>query len=99
MSLLGISMAIGVGSSIIGNKRQRDANEEAYQQQLKAEEDARKERERIFNATKPQEASATVEFGTGNYDEMGSYDDFLIPNPTSGGNKTMNKFGGIGFPV
>lgn len=87
-----VGALIGVGGSIYGANQQKKAIDEAERKQLQAEQDAEDERKRIFEATKPQEASATVEFGTGEIGGGMTFDDFLTPSPV----KEQSTLGGLG---
>jgi 6-phosphogluconolactonase (cycloisomerase 2 family) len=94
----GIGAAIAAGISLtasaVSSKQQKDEKEKADEQAELARLEAEKEQERIFSATKPEEEGAKITFGVDNEGEMGTYNDFLVPKPTSTSKPAL---GGLGF--
>ncbi len=79
---------VSAGSAIHSAKQQDEANDEAEKQAKLMEAQAQERELGIFNQQAEDAKNsrkATVEFGgMDNYDEMGSYDDFISsPSPTT----------------
>ena len=81
---------ISVGGAIYSTAEQKKAIEEAERKETLALDEAEAERKRIFNLTAPDEASATVEFGSGQTGGL-TFEDFLTPTST-----TQKTLGGAG---
>ena len=85
-----ISSGIGLAGSVYSASKQRDAEKKAEAARLEAE----REQERMFEATQPLEEEAKITFGVEDDDEeLGTYNEFLAPKPTT---PTMGT-GSLGF--
>ncbi len=89
-------LIMGGSAKKAAKKADRAASQAAYEQELaidEAEEKARieeeellAERQRIFDATQPQQESAQFTFGLQNRSEMGGFSDFIsTDSPTGSG--------------
>ena len=94
-----IAGGVGLGGSVYAANKQDEARKEAEDAANYARIQAEEEEKRIFEATKPEEEAAKITFGTGDDDELGTYNQFLTkaPNsaPTIGGGLGFGTMGGI----
>jgi len=100
-------MGIGVGTAIlisggaggIQKRQQDDANEKAQAEQLRLEEQAREQEQQILLEQAESENEPAFEYGTGDDEELGSYNEFLTPTKTSGiqGTKPTQSVSTLGF--
>ena len=90
-----IGAVIGAGGAIYSSNKQSEAQREAERRAEEARLEAEREQERIFRATKPEEEEAKISFGTEDDEEMGTYNEFLAPKPTS--KPTLGKPNTFGF--
>ena len=72
------SAAIGAASSVYAAGQQKKAQEEATRAREAAAKAERDRLAKIESEKRPEEASATVEFGEKDTSGFGSYDDFLV---------------------
>jgi len=82
------SAAIGAGATYYSTQQAKEAQEEAQAKTDRAAAEAEAEARRIFEATKPEEA--TFDFGASDSDPLTpSYSEFLTPSTSKlGGSKT-----------
>lgn len=94
-----IAAVVGLGGSMYSSsqasKAQREAEQKAERERLRAEEEAR----RISEETRPDGTAATIEFGAPTDGTIGSTSDFLTPISSGGSGLggAGTTTGGLGF--
>ena len=94
-----IGAGLSLGGSIYSANKQKEAQEEAQRQAELARRQEEERQRAIFEATKPEQDSATFDFGIDDEDEeLIGYSEFIAPKPTTplGGTTKTLGFGTLG---
>ena len=84
------SSLISTGGAVYSYKKQEEAMDKAEEDRLRAEAEAEAEARRIFEATKPTEPTAKIDFGVDEEEGLG-FSEFITP-------KSSNKAKTLGSP-
>ena len=80
------SAAVGLGGSLYASSEQEKAQEKAAKKREAAARDEQNRLDKIARDTRPDQESATIEYGSDfGEDDVGSYNDFLVEKTTTPG--------------
>jgi len=96
---IGTAIALTIGAGAVTGRRQEQAQEDAQAEQQRLEDQAREQEQQILLEQAESENEPAFEYGTGDDEELGSYNEFLTPTKTSGiqGTKPTKSVSTLGF--